>query len=472
MQILIINPPAANKIKYIREGRCEQRLSSFQYTMPPISLLSIAGLMEREKFEVKILDCISEELDFADIKREINAFAPALIIINISTATYYSDLEIVKLIRDITSCHITAIGVHVSVLPEIVLKESLLDSTIIGEPELTCLKLAKAIEKKSSLKEIEAVSFKDDGKIIHNPRISFMEDLDKLPFPARHLVKNKNYILPLINRPYTLIISSRGCPYECIFCTARQYYGNKIRLRNSKGIADEAVEVIHKFNIKDIVMWSDTFTLVRSNILEICDEIKKRNLKFNWMCNSRVDKVDEVLLKEMKEAGCSGISYGVESGVQAILDKAKKAITLKQIEDAFKWTHQAKIQTLAHVIFGLPGETKSTIKITLNFVKKINPDFAQFYCAIPFPGTELYSLSEENGWLITDDWSRFELNQAVVNTPGLSAKDLAKARKQAFLSFYLRPLYLTRRVLPKMVFSNWAHFLRQSKNFLNSWIES
>lgn len=470
MNVLIINPPTLGDIRYIREGRCEQRLSSFQYIMPPISLPSIAALLEKENFKVKITECIGDNLNLEDIEREIKSFHPTLIIVNVSTATYYNDKKVITFIRNITPCHLTAIGIHVTALPENVLLDTALDSVVRGEPEAVCLSLAGSIAKGKGFKNIEGLSYKEKGKVVHNRRKNFIEDLNKLPFPARNLLNNRRYTLPVINRPYTLVISSRGCPYECIFCTARQYYGNKLRLRNPKNIIDEIEEIIRKFQITDIVMWSDTFNLVRDFVMDICDEIKKRNLSFNWMCNSRVDRIDEGMLSKMKEAGCSGISYGIESGNQSILDKAKKGVTLKQIEDAFKWTHRAGIRTLGHVILGLPGETKETIKSTLQFVKRLNPDYMQFYCAIPFPGTELYSLAKKNGWLITDDWSRFELNQAIIQTPQLSSDDLKKARCKAFLSFYARPSYIGNKLLPLLKHGRFGITCRQMASFLKEWI--
>jgi len=217
-------------------------------------------------------------------------------------------------------------------------------------------------------------------------------------------------------------------------------------------------------------MWADTFTLNRDLVMEFCALIKSRNLKFNWMCNSRVDKVDEEMLVAMRKAGCRGIAYGIESGVQSILDSVKKGVSVKQIEKAFSLTLKAKIPSLGHVILGLPGETRETIKQTLNFLKKLNCDYAQFYCAIPFPGTDFYSLAKENGWLVTDDWSKFELNQAIIRTPFLSEEELRLYRKRAYASFYLRPGYIFKKMgrLIPMCFSGKAG--RKIFSFLKDWI--
>ena len=470
MEVLIINPPIAGKIKYIREGRCEQRLSSFQYMMPPISLVSIAALLEKNGFRVKVLECIGKNLQFTDVQREIAEFKPRLLIINFSTATYFNDLKFVGLVRNLTSAHLTAIGVHVSALAQETLSQSSLDSVVRGEPEAACLDLALAILQRKGLERVNNLSFKDKQGVVNNPGGYFIEDLNALPFPARHLIDNNCYSLPTTSRPYTMVISSRGCPYKCIFCTARQYYGEKPRFRDPKNIITEVEEIVNRFKIKDIVMWADTFTLNRDLVMEFCALIKSRNLKFNWMCNSRVDKVDEEMLVAMRKAGCRGIAYGIESGVQSILDSVKKGVSVKQIEKAFSLTLKAKIPSLGHVILGLPGETRETIKQTLNFLKKLNCDYAQFYCAIPFPGTDFYSLAKENGWLVTDDWSKFELNQAIIRTPFLSEEELRLYRKRAYASFYLRPGYIFKKMgrLIPMCFSGKAG--RKIFSFLKDWI--
>ncbi|MDD5594906.1 MAG: radical SAM protein [Candidatus Omnitrophica bacterium] len=470
MEVLIINPPIPGKIKYIREGRCEQRLSSFQYMMPPISLVSIAALLEKNGFRVKVLECIGKNLQFKDVEKEIAEFKPGLLIINFSTATYFNDLKFAGLVRNLTSAHLTAIGVHVSALPQETLTQSRLDSVVRGEPETACLDLAQAILQRKGLERVRNLSFKDKQAVVDNLGGNFIEDLNTLPYPARHLIDNNCYSLPTASRPYTMVISSRGCPYKCIFCTARQYYGEKPRFRDPKNIITEVEEIIGRFKIKDIVMWADTFTLNRDLVMEFCALIKSRNLKFNWMCNSRVDKVDEEMLITMRNAGCKGIAYGIESGVQSILDSAKKGINLNQIERAFCLTRRAKIPSLGHVILGLPGETPGTIKETLNFLKKLNPDYAQFYCAIPFPGTDFYSLAKNNGWLVTDNWSNFELNQAIIKTPLLSEEELRLSRKSAYAAFYLRPGYIFKkmgRLLP-MCFSGKPG--RKIFSFLKDWI--
>jgi len=473
LKVAIINPPAANHEKYIREGRCEQRASSFQYLMVPISLPSIAALLRQKGFEVKLLDCMAEELSTEAAIRQIFLFRPKLVILNFSTATFSADRDFaLKLKKILPKTHLSAIGVHVTTLPELTLIETALDSIIRGEPEATALDLAENLRGKERLRYVKGLSYRGNPTFVNNPARSFINNLDLLPFPARDLLKNDRYKMPIYNRPYTLVITARGCPNQCSFCTANLYYGTKIRMRSPENVLDEVEEILKVHKIKDITFWADTFTFDRNYVLKICQGIRERGLKFRWMCNARVDKVDPKLLAEMKATGCQIISYGVESGVQKILDHIGKNITLKQIRQAFRWTREAGIESAAHIIFGLPGENEETIKETIKFVKEINPDYIQFYSAIPFPGTRFYDEANRKGWITSKDWGDYELGKNIISTPKLPVERLAYWRRRAYLQFYLRPNYVWGR-LRKFVKkpSDFWFFAGQAISFMKDWVE-
>ena len=436
-------------MKYIREGRCEQRLNSFQYVMVPISLPMIAGALEAKNHDVKILDCIANDVDVEGLKTAITEFNPGFVLFNMSTATSASDIEVINRMRPLTKSHFTVIGNHATSLPEEVFMASGLDSVIRREPELTTQDLVDAIEKGRGLGQVLGITFKNtDGTIVNNDDRPFNENLDDLPFAARHLLENARYTLPVINEPYTLIITSRGCPYSCIYCTAHQYYGKKLRLRSAENVVDEMQECLEKHHIRNFTMWSDTFNQSKKFVLDVCAEINRRGMdkKIRWMANSRVDHVDAEVLGEMKSSGCIGVSYGVESGVDEILEKMKKGANAQQAKDAVRLTKMAGIEVLTHIIFGLPGETIETINKTIEYVKEMDPDYAQFYCAIPFPKTELEDMGKKNGWISTEDYSKYELNQPILNLPTLSSEQLQKARIRAYREFYLRPTYIFKRL--------------------------
>ncbi|MBL7206319.1 MAG: radical SAM protein [Candidatus Aenigmarchaeota archaeon] len=468
MKVLILNPPG--KTGYVKEGRCEQKLSSWQYVMVPISLPYIAAVLRESGFEVKIIDAVAEDTPIDILKDHVISFEPDLTIVNTSTPTFREDMLVVDVLKKISKSFFAAIGVHVTVLPDESMEKSKLDFIVRGEPEISCLKLAEALKSKENVNHVKGISYKKDGKIINNPDRPLIEDLDSLPFPARDLLKNEKYTMPIYNRPYTLLVPSRGCPSSCIYCTANVYYGKKCRERSCKNIVDEIEEILNVHKISDITMWSDTFTLKKNFVIEICDEIKRRGLKFNWMCNSRVNTIDPEMLKRMKDAGCSIISYGVESGVKEILDNAKKGINIKQIEDAIKWTNDAGIESIAHVIFGLPGETKETVEKTIDFIKKINPTYAQFYCATPFHGTEFYEIAKKNNWLTTEDWDEFEINNPIIKTDKMSIEDLHTAKIKAYKAFYLRPGYAFSTIKRIKSIKDLIRAGKQGMSFIREWV--
>jgi radical SAM superfamily enzyme YgiQ (UPF0313 family) len=468
MRVLLLNPPGPEGRGYIREGRCEQRLSSFAYRMVPISLPSIAGLLREEGHEVRIVDAVApRRAPFLD---DVRAFEPGLVVVSVSTPTYDSDVDHVAAVSRATRAHVTAIGVHVSATADAALRESSLDSVVRGEPEWTVAELASTLASGGDLGAVRGLSFKRGGRPVHNADRGFERDLDALPPPARDLLREEDYFLPFLNRPYTLVVPSRGCPHHCTYCTAPIYYGTRLRRRTPARIVDEIASVAERGVVNDFVMWSDTFTLDRAFVLEVCRELAARRLGVRWMCNSRVDSIDAGLARAMREAGCTGIAFGIESGVQAILDNVRKGTTVEQGREAVKVARDAGIETLAHFILGLPGETRDTIRRTVAYAKEIDPDWAQFYCATPLPGTAFHEQARRSGSLpLAAPWSAYELNRPLVSTPALSASQLRRERTLAYLSFYGRPraaVRAARKVRPR----DLGKLASQTLTFARGWV--
>ena len=470
MRALIVNPPAVDGVGFVREGRCEQRTASFQYLMVPISLPSTAAVLREAGHDVGLIDCIADEIGVTELGERIRAFEPDLVLFSFSTVTFDSDAQVTRELRPLTPAHFTAIGVHVTTLAEESLASSALDSIVRREPEYTARALADALDAGTPLDEVLGLSWRDGEAIVHNEDRPFIEDLDALPFPARDLLHNERYVAPLTDKPQTLVVTSRGCPFSCIYCTAHCYYGRTPRMRSAVNVVDEIEDVRTRLGIREITMWSDTFTFDERFVLEVCDEIERRELDINWMCNSRVDTVNLEMLKRMKRAGCSVMSYGVESGVQEILDNIKKGTTVEKIARAFAWTREAGIESMAHIILGLPGETPETIEATKRFVRRIRPDYVQFYCAVPFPGTQFYAMARDKGWLITSEWSRFEINQAIISTEDLTAEQLDTERQRAFRGFYLRPTYIAAKLGRIKSLEDARRLVRGGIDFLKAWV--
>jgi radical SAM superfamily enzyme YgiQ (UPF0313 family) len=294
-------------------------------------------------------------------------------------------------------------------------------------------------------------------------------NLDALPFPNRFLLDNEKYIAPISHEPYTLIISSRGCPFNCIYCTAHKYYGKNVRFRSAENIVAEMRHVTEKLGIRFIAMWSDTFTLKKDFVLDLCNKIIESKLDVEWYCNSRVDTVDEDMIEAMAKAHCKVITLGVESLDQKMLDRMRKGIKVQRIKDTINLCRKHGIITQAHLIFGLPGENKDTIRTTIKGIIDANPDYAEFYCAVPFPGTDFNEFARKNNLLTTHDYARYELNQAVVSYPHLSDIEIKNAMIRAYRAFYIRPSYVLRKV-KEFPITQWPSIARQAFSWAKDWI--
>ncbi|MEW6620313.1 MAG: radical SAM protein [bacterium] len=471
MKVFLINPPAANGVKVVREGRCMQRQGAWTSTWSPITLAICASVLEKENIQVRLIDCIIKNIDSNSLKTQIADFKPDLIILNTSTPSIKSDLEVAKLAKTVVpSVKIAALGIHVSILPEeCLMRFSDLDYCIRREPEFIVRDLSLALRDSREIKDILGLSYRLNGKIIHTPDREFISNLDELPFPAWHLIDPQDYRMPFKDEPFLLVATSRGCPYKCTFCADKAFYGTKLRLKSPQRIVDELEWVKQRFGVGEFLFWSESFTINNKFVMEVCEEIISRGLKVSWVCNSRVDNVNLTLLREIKEAGCWMIGYGVESGNQQVLDSVKKGTTLEQTKQAVQWAKEAGLEVTGHCILGLPGETEQTINQTINWTIDLDLDFAQYYCAVPFPGSELYSQALEQKWSNTTDWTKFEQNFSVLDLPTITADKIMEFRKQAFKKFYLRGKLILKTLHRIKSFNQLRAFIRMIRDFL-TWI--
>lgn len=441
MKILLVNPPACGGVRMVREGRCMQREGTWASVWAPISLSTVAALLEKNGFTIKLVDAIVENISFIKLKSLISRFKPELVLINTATGSIESDLSVAHLAKTVGSrIKTAAFGIHVSALPNDSFRiEPRLDFIIRGEPEVTALELSEALKNKLDINKISGLSYRDEEKIVHNPERPPITDLDSLPFPAWKYIKTSNYLMPFSGKPFLLVATGRGCPFNCLFCADRQYYGQTLRLPSAKRVVDEIEQDIKKYQVNEFLFWTESFTLNRQFAIEVCQEITRRRLKIKFVVNSRVDQVDEDLLKHLKTAGCFMIGFGVESGDDKLLRSMKKGITVAQIKKAVFLSKRAGLSVTGHFMIGFPGETKASAKKTIDLACNSPFDFAQFYCVVPFPGSELYQVAVNNRWLVTSEWSRFEQNFAVMDLPKLSAQQAMDLRRLAYRQFYLRP---------------------------------
>lgn len=448
-----------------------QRSGTWTAIWAPYSLCMGAAILEDLKIECKISDCVVEEMNFNKLKKDIKDFNPNAIIINTSTPSIDNDLKTASLAKSVNPDILTvAIGIHPSEKPDECFEmDKNLDLIIRGEPEEAFKELFDILRDNGSYNKLKGISYKKDNKIIHNEYRPLMHDLDWLPFPAWHLINLKHYTLPFSDKPFLLLGTARGCPHKCTFCFAKAYYGRGLRLRSPKKIVDEIEYVKDKFGVDDLLMWTEAFTINNKYCIEICDEIINRKLKIKFVCNSRVDSVNLALLKKLKQAGCWMIGYGIESGNQKILDGTKKGITLEQSKKAVKLTKQVGIEVTAHTVVGLLGESPETVRETLKFIKEIDPEFAQFYCVVPMPWTEIYEEAKEKGYIVSDDYHLYEQNFSVMHTGKMSPEEVVKWREWLYRRFYMRPITVWRTMKRIRNWDNLKKFAYMVKDFL-TWV--
>ena len=432
MKVLLINPPYVNsKYKFIG------------LVAPPLGIAYIAAVLEEGGVDVKIIDAAALEMEWDTLKKEIENYSPDVVAITALTPTINKALKTAKITKKTCpNANIVMGGYHPTFTYTELLKNDFIDIVILGEGEYTMLELVKTLEKGGDLKEVKGIACKD----FTTPPRDIIKDIDSLPFPARHLLPMDEYKVLNIKLPTGTLISGRGCPFNCSFCASSAMHGRKMRFRSAQNIVDEIEHLISDYDAEMIAFMDDTFTLRPERVIEICDEIKKRDLDFFWGCTARVDTVSKSLLKKMREAGCITIFYGVESADQQLLDGMNKKISVDKIRNAFKLTKEADMRTIASVAIGMPGDTKENIEKTINFVKDLDASYAIFSLATPYPGTAFYNEARENDLIKVNDWSKYTLLSPVLETVDCSLEELKKLQKKGFRKFYLRPGYILRQL--------------------------
>jgi anaerobic magnesium-protoporphyrin IX monomethyl ester cyclase len=411
----------------------------------PFALLGLgylAAVLEKNEYQVDVIDCQLLKLSLEDFRSEISKRQPNIVGVTSSTLTYQSALKLIKIVKEACpDCITIAGGPHVTFWDDKALEECPeLDIVVRREGEITMLEIVQKIEADKSYDDVLGTTVRKEGKIVKNPDRPYIEDLDGLPFPARHLWPMERL------REYEDILylaTSRGCVYWCEFCTTVRMHGRKYRMRSPKNVVDE-LEFLHKtYGAKKFTFCDDAFTVDQPRTEALCSEILQRGLKIEWNCGTRVDMITKDLLMKMKESGCISVWFGVESGTQQVLDAMKKGITPELTIKVLGWVRELGLKPVPNVILGFPGETKKSAWKTIKFVEKIAPDEVGFYnVATPFPGTPMYDIVKEKGWLRVTDFDMYDTTHPIFETPWLSMKDLGKLREGAFHHYYLRTAFL------------------------------
>ena len=475
MKILLINPPRFNEVVADNPSFIEEERG---YN-PPLGLLYIASYFEKyslNKNSIHILDAQVEELNYDEkFKNKIQEINPDIVGITTMTFTLIDVIKTIKLIKEIENnlnkkIIIILGGPHPSIFPDETINLPNVNYVVRGEGEIPFLKLIECIQNKNDLKTVKGILYKQGKDIINTGTEDFIEDLNSLPFPDRSLVPIEKYNSIFAgNRIVTTMFTSRGCPYKCLFCD-RPHLGKRFRARSAKNVVTE-MEECKKMGIDEILIYDDTFTVEKQRVLDICDEIIKRNLKIIWDIRARVNTIDEEIVKKLKQAGCARIHFGVEAGTEKILKILNKGITIEQIKTAFKLSKKYKIDTLAYFMIGSPSETKEDIKQSIKLAKKINPNFIHITILTPYPATELYRSALEKGIIKNDYWREFAKHPEMgVKTQYweeiFSKQELFKLLKGFYRDFYGRPSYILKQILKVKSFKDFTQKARAGLKIL------
>jgi radical SAM superfamily enzyme YgiQ (UPF0313 family) len=430
MKILLAQPPSRHR----------ERES---IVVPPLGLSYIAAVLEKDGHGVEILDAFALRQSWSEFENSIRKAHADIVGLGGMTPVIDNTYRAAKICRKYCE-YLVVGGPHVTVFAKDVFEQiPEADFAVYGEGENTFLELVRTIDHSGDFSKIAGLATKEGV----NPPRELVSDLDSLPFPARHLLPNHLYeYIFSRNRRMTTMFTSRGCPYQCIFCD-KSVFGSKYRKRSAENVVQEISLIKDMYEDVSIVFYDDLFTLDKKRVIRICQGILERGLRIDWKCEGRVDVVDDELLGWMRRAGCSMIAYGVESGNQKGIDYLNKNITLDQARSAFRMTQKAGIMTTAYFVLGIPVETYQDEMGTIEFARRLKPNYAQFSILSPFPGTKLYddAIKEETYREIdAQNPVDKDLKRPVVISANWNEENLKRIVLEAHRGFYLRPTYILR----------------------------
>ena len=452
-QTLLINPPLINGVAFTRQGRCQERDDVLGTTKPPYTLALIAELLRREGASVRLIDATAEALTIEQVIARLDAdrFVPTLILFPSTTPTLDADVAAVAQLKARYGAPMFCFGQHASTVPLVSMaRVPLVDGMFVGEPEDGVVQLAR-LDSLAGRGDVPSLTWRtESGSIVpHRAHGSFQGFLD-MPYPAWDLVPLKQYALPLVDKPYVMIETSRGCPYSCDFCVAPIHQGHKFRDRGAKALVDEIERTYREHGIEYFYLWGDTVTLNVKSFTAFCDELIARKLPIHWFGNARADNLtDPAFVHRLKRAGCWMLALGIETESDDVRKDMVKRLERQKIEAAFKNMRDAGIKSFAFFIFGYPGETLETINQTVEYAIALNPDFANFYPAVPYPGTAMFDKVVKEGLLppgAEHEWSRMEYSYYLLNGNGLNEEVVLSAIRRAKRRFFLRPAYVARHL--------------------------
>ncbi len=391
--------------------------------IPPLSLAYLAAALQKEGIEVQIMDHLVSKYTPDKLRRELEQFKPDIVGATCVTLNYPTASRIMRVCKNFDPNIVTMLGgPHATfALNETLLRAPWIDLIVTGEGERTLIELVRTIEKGEDYHQVPGIAFRKNGAVVKTEPRPLIEDLNELPFPARNLLPLSKY--KALEAPCT-VITSRGCPFKCIFCSGPRLFGRRVRFRDPELVLDEIEQINKEYGFQKINIVDDTFTLNERHAREICNGILKRKIKITWNVFARADTVNLGLLSLMREAGCEWLLYGAESGNPEILKTIKKGTTPDTLRQGARIAAEAGIKVFNSFIFGLPGESPETARQSMDFAKELDDKYGAkygFHILSPLPGTELYEKPKEYGLrILSRDWAKYDANKPITCTEHMS----------------------------------------------------
>lgn len=432
-RICLINPPIDAKDFY-----WEVKLGS---KLPPLGLCSLAAYVRSKGHEVLLIDALNLGLSADEVAARVNRFGPEFVGITATTSLIESAHSCARKIKD-RCANVTTIigGAHISAIPLQTMKEfSAFDIGVIGEGEITLLELMEDASKDYAC--IDGIMFRNQGEPVVTKRRDQIRDLDQLPYPALDLLEGfpklyqptpNNYI----EKPVLHMVTSRGCPFSCTFCS-QSVYGHRVRAFSPRYVVELIKHYQEKYGIREVAFYDDLFSYKKQRLVDFVEEMARANVKIKWSCESRVDTVNDEILGIMKKSGCWQISYGIESGSQRLLDYYDKKITVEDIEKAVNLTHKWGIRTRGYLILGSPPETIESVAETRALVRRLPLDNLRLSFFSPIPGSQAFAdmFKDED----MSSWKEMDLYRVSYTPPGISADELHRLSKEIYRGLYFKP---------------------------------
>ena len=467
VDIVLVNPPTPDGELWIRTQHRVGRRTRENMVWPQVSLAQMAAMLYPEH-KVAVIDANAERMSWPEFAEKLDELKPKYYLTQVTAPTLENDMYGCFLAKARGAMTI-AFGTHVTPIPRETMKPfPALDIILLGEPDLTIRDLldlleGKVDERSEKMQEIFAkhdlayepaldedgnvdfhqikgIVWRDGDEIVVNQTRPFIADLNDMPHPMHHLLPLQDYRMPYIKGPFTFIVTSRGCPAGCTYCIKHVSYQYSVRVRSPENIMEE-LWILKKLGMNNIHMYADLFTVNREQVMGLCKLMIEENINIKWTCNSRVDYVDEEMLMMMGKAGCRLISWGIESGNEQILRHARKGAYPDKAERALIWAKKAGIMNWGYFIIGLPGETKETVRDTIDFAKKLPLDIGLFHVAAPYPGTPFFFEVVKNDWFRDGTrWEHVDMDKGtVLDYQNLTAEELLYWQKRAFREWAFRP---------------------------------